>query len=65
EGDPNTLIVLDTGYDVTRLAFGLSDLPVDFLGRTRSDRVAAAAPPAREPSLSGPASPSRPGVRAR
>ncbi|WP_237530083.1 hypothetical protein [Streptomyces sp. SID5770] len=56
---------MDTGYDVTRLAFGLSDLPVDFLGRTRSDRVAAAAPPAREPSLSGPASPSRPGVRAR
>ena len=27
-GDPNVLIVTDTGYDVTRLAFVLADLPV-------------------------------------
>lgn len=39
EGDPNILVVLDAGYDVTRLAFVLADLPVDLLGRIRSDRV--------------------------
>jgi hypothetical protein len=33
EGDPNVLIVMDSGYDVTRLAFVLADLPVDVLGR--------------------------------
>jgi hypothetical protein len=27
------------GYDVTRLAFLLADLPVELLGRLRSDRV--------------------------
>jgi hypothetical protein len=39
EGDPNMLIVMDSGYDVTRLAFVLADLPVEVLGRIRSDRV--------------------------
>ncbi|MFI2458290.1 NF041680 family putative transposase, partial [Streptomyces sp. NPDC019539] len=39
EGEPNILVVLDSGYDVTRLAFVLADLPVDLLGRLRSDRV--------------------------
>ena len=29
----------DAGYDVTRLAFVLADLPVVLLGRLRSDRV--------------------------
>ena len=33
-GDPNVLIVTDAGYDVTRLAFVLSDLPVDLVGRS-------------------------------
>jgi hypothetical protein len=37
--DPNILIVTDSGYDITRLAFVLQDLPVDLLGRVRSDRV--------------------------
>jgi hypothetical protein len=38
-GDPDILIVCDAGYDVTRLAFVLADLPVELLGRLRSDRV--------------------------
>ena len=39
EGDPDVLVVMDAGYDVTRLAFVLADLPVELLGRIRSDRV--------------------------
>jgi DDE superfamily endonuclease len=34
-GDPDILIVFDAGYDVTRLAFLLADLPVELLGRLR------------------------------
>ena len=39
DGDPDILLVFDAGYDVTRLAFLLADLPVQLLGRLRSDRV--------------------------
>jgi hypothetical protein len=38
-GDPDILIVFDAGYDVTRLAYLLADLPVELLGRLRSDRI--------------------------
>jgi len=38
-GDPDMLIVFDAGYDVTRLAWLLTDLPVEVPGRLRSDRV--------------------------
>jgi hypothetical protein len=38
-GDADILVVFDAGYDVTRLAFLLRDLPVELLGRLRSDRV--------------------------
>jgi hypothetical protein len=38
-GDPDILVVLDAGYDLTRLAWLLGDLPVDVTGRLRSDRV--------------------------
>ena len=38
-GDPPILIVTDAGYDITRLTFVLADLPVELLGRIRSDRV--------------------------
>ena len=38
-GDPGILIVFDAGYDVTRLSWLLGDLPVELLGRLRSDRV--------------------------
>jgi pimeloyl-ACP methyl ester carboxylesterase len=39
EGDPPILVIFDAGYDVTRLAHLLGDLPVDLLGRLRSDRA--------------------------
>ena len=47
DGDPDILVVFDAGYDVCRLAFLLTDLPVEVLGRIRSDRVLCfpAAPP--------------------
>ncbi|MEV0903213.1 NF041680 family putative transposase, partial [Actinoplanes sp. NPDC049802] len=39
DGDPRIMIVFDAGYDVTRLAWLLRDLPVMLIGRLRSDRV--------------------------
>lgn len=38
-GDADILVVMDSGYDVTRLAHVLADLPVELVGRLRSDRV--------------------------
>lgn len=38
-GDAPIEIVMDCGYDLTRLAFVLADLPVIVTGRLRSDRV--------------------------
>ena len=49
DGDPDILIVVDDGYDVPRLAFRLKGLPVQVLGRMRSDRVQRRAIPPREP----------------
>ena len=46
EGDPVILIVFDAGYDITRLAFLLAGLPVELVGRVRSDRVLYFPPPA-------------------
>ncbi len=53
DGDPDILIVLDAGYDVTRLAFLLADLPVQLLGRMRSDRVLRLPAPPRRPGTGG------------
>ena len=39
DGDLPIRIVCDSGYDGTRLAFVLADLPVELLVRVRSDRV--------------------------
>jgi hypothetical protein len=39
DGDPDILVVFDSGYDLTRLAWLLADLPVEIMGRLRSDRV--------------------------
>jgi DDE superfamily endonuclease len=39
EGDPDIIVVLDSGYDLARLAWLLDGLPVDVTGRLRSDRV--------------------------
>lgn len=37
-GDRDVLIVMDAGYDVMRLAWLLRGLPVELVGRLRSDR---------------------------
>ena len=39
DGDPDIVVVFDAGYDLTKLAWLLRDLPVEVLGRLRSDRV--------------------------
>lgn len=44
DGDPPVLVVCDAGYDVVRLAWLLADLPVQLVGRLRSDRVFFAPP---------------------
>ncbi|MFD7698814.1 transposase [Streptomyces caelestis] len=38
-GDRDILIVFDAGYDAPRMACLLEGLPVEVLGRTRTDRV--------------------------
>jgi hypothetical protein len=53
DGDLPVLVVLDAGYDVTRLAFLLADLPVELLGRLRSDRVLYFPPPPQPPGKIG------------
>ena len=53
EGDPHILVVFDAGYDVTRLAWLLADLPVELLGRLRSDRVMLPARAAAPPGTNG------------
>ncbi len=39
EGDPDILVVFDAGHDASRMAHLLDGLPVEVLGRLRSDRV--------------------------
>jgi hypothetical protein len=53
EGDPDILVVFDAGYDVTRLAWLLADLPAELLGRLRSDRVLYFPAPPRPPGTNG------------
>ena len=53
DGDPDILIVFDAGYDLTRLAWLLQDLPVEVLGRLRSDRVMYFPAPPRVPGTNG------------
>lgn len=48
-GDPDILVVADTGYDGPRLAWLLRDLPVQVLTRMRSDRVLRREPPPWRP----------------
>jgi hypothetical protein len=47
EGDPPVLVALDAGYNVTRLAYLLADLPLVLVGRVRSGRVFYRDPPPR------------------
>ncbi len=53
DGDPDIVVVFDAGYDLTRLAWLLADLPVEILGRLRSNRVMYFPAPAREPGTNG------------
>ena len=53
DGDPDILVVFDAGYDLTRLAWLLRDLPVEVLGRLRSDRVMYFPAPPRRPGTTG------------
>ena len=53
EGDPAILVVFDAGYDVTRIAYLLAGLPIELLGRLRSDRVMKLPALPRRPGTSG------------
>jgi hypothetical protein len=53
EGEPEILVVLDAGYDAPRIAHLLGDLPVQILGRMRSDRVLRRPTPPRVPGTRG------------
>ena len=53
EGDPPILVIFDAGYDLTRLAWLLADLPAQVLGRLRSDRVLQVPAPPRQPGIRG------------
>ena len=63
DGDPEILVVFDAGYDVTRLAFLLADLPVQLVGGRRCDGVVCLPPPTRAPG--GAARPPRHGPQFR
>ena len=56
DGDPDIVVIFDAGYDLTRLAWLLRDLPAEIMGRLRSDRVMhfpAPPRPARPPGTGG------------
>jgi hypothetical protein len=53
QGDPDILVVADAGYDRTRLAWLLGDLPVQVIARMRSDRVLRRATGPRSPGTLG------------
>ena len=53
QGDPDIVIVADAGYDVTRLAYVLADLPLELVGRIRTDRVLRFPKPARAAGTNG------------
>ena len=51
--EPDIMVVADAGYDLPRLAHLLSGLPVQVLGRMRSDRVLYRPAPERTPGTQG------------
>jgi DDE superfamily endonuclease len=53
QGDPAILVIFDAGYDIPRLSFLLAGLPVEVLGRLRSDRVMQLPAPPRQPATRG------------
>jgi hypothetical protein len=52
-GDADIWVVMDAGYDASRLAYLLQDLPVRILARLRADRVFRRAAPAPTPGTLG------------
>ena len=54
EGDPEIIVVMDAGYDVTRLAWLLADLPLVLCGRLRSNRVFWRVPDPKPAGMGGP-----------
>jgi DDE superfamily endonuclease len=52
-GDLPILVIFDAGYDPMRLAHQLAGLPVEILGRLRSDRVLHLPVPPRRPGTNG------------
>ena len=52
-GRPEVVIVMDAGYNVTRLAWLLADLPVIVAARVRADRVFYRPAPPRAPPTMG------------
>ena len=53
DGDLPILVIFDAGYDPMRLAYQLTDLPAEVLGRLRSDRVLHFPVPPRQPGTTG------------
>jgi DDE superfamily endonuclease len=53
EGSPEIVIAADAGYNATRLAFALRDLPVIVVARVRSDRVYYRPAPPKDPRRRG------------
>jgi hypothetical protein len=53
DGDLPILVIVDAGYDPMRRAHRLADLPVEVLGRLRSDRVLYFPVPERQPGTNG------------
>jgi len=53
DGDPPVLVALDAGYNASRLAWLLGDLPVMLVVRVRSDRVFYRPVPPKAPGTPG------------
>ena len=53
EGDPEIVIAMDAGYNVTRLAYLLAGLPVIVVARVRCDRVFYRPAPAKARGAAG------------
>jgi hypothetical protein len=53
DGDPEIIIAMDAGYNPTRLAWLLRDLPVIVVARVRSDRAYCRAAPPKARGVSG------------
>ena len=53
EGDPLIRVIFDAGHGPMRMAYQLTGLPVEILGRLRSDRLLQFPVPARRPGTNG------------